>query len=496
MKYALIIIFFQINFLYCQPNQDARMLGLNGAYTTLVDGYNAVGINPANLAIYRGSSINMLNLVFGIGTNSLSIANYNAFNGSNMEDSTDVEYYPKADFYNSFNGRGLRILHNYSMPISLINFSINQFAFTSQFNNYIDIGVPNGFLDLMFYGNPIEKKLIIDMEQYISLTNSYGLTYAHLFDNFSVGITMKYILGLFYMGMESIENPNIVTEITGFNGKNQYLIEQAIGGLGKGLDVGFSTIKSKTGYKFGMSIINLVGDIEWTKDNFIRGKLEPSLINNDYYLRPNEFMYINMVMDSVTGTSFNSSGEPSMYYEMYKVVLVNDLNGIEIDSADLAYVVKYEDSFLLPSGGKYKLKALIGDGDIELNNIGDYSENSKDYSKPFKTRYPMYFRMGMSRKWDNEAVVIVDLITGFSNRFVSSSEWKLSLGTEILRFKDKFFRLGYAFGGLSNKSMSLGYGTKIGNLYFDIGILFNGGLSLETAKGVDFGLGLTWKKDI
>ena len=34
------------------------------------------------------------------------------------------------------------------------------------------------------------------------------------------------------MGMESIENPNITTDITGFTGQNQYIIQQAIGGSG------------------------------------------------------------------------------------------------------------------------------------------------------------------------------------------------------------------------------------------------------------------------
>ena len=100
----------------------------------------------------------------------------------------------------------------------------------------------------------------------------------------------------------------------------------------------------------GLSIINLLGDIEWTHDNLIRKKLEPSLSNSDFYLRPNEFMYINMVMDSVSGTSFSDSGEPSMYYEMYKVVLFEEIDNIEIDSTDLEYIVNYGDSYLLPSG--------------------------------------------------------------------------------------------------------------------------------------------------
>ena len=35
---------------FSQSEQDARMLGMSDAYTTLVTGYNSVGVNPAALA--------------------------------------------------------------------------------------------------------------------------------------------------------------------------------------------------------------------------------------------------------------------------------------------------------------------------------------------------------------------------------------------------------------------------------------------------------------
>ena len=38
--------------------------------------------------------------------------------------------------------------------------------------------------------------------------------------------------------------------------------------------------------------------------------------------------------------------------------------------------------------------------------------------------------------------------------------------------------------------MSMGYGRKLGPLYLDIGMSFNGGFSIETAKGFDFAMGL------
>jgi len=53
--------------------------------------------------------------------------------------------------------------------------------------------------------------------------------------------------------------------------------------------------------------------------------------------------------------------------------------------------------------------------------------------------------------------------------------------------------LGYAIGGITKKSISLGYGRKLGLLYLDIGMSFNGGFTFESAKGVDFAMGLVWQ---
>ena len=68
-KIIAIIIFILSAILFGQPGRDARMLGLNGSYTTLAHGYQSVGVNPANLASYNYRSLNLLNLSLGIGNN-------------------------------------------------------------------------------------------------------------------------------------------------------------------------------------------------------------------------------------------------------------------------------------------------------------------------------------------------------------------------------------------------------------------------------------------
>ncbi len=484
--------------LFGQPNHDARMLGLNGSYTTLASGYHAVGINPANLGSYKSGSINIINISFGFSNNAFSLSNYNAVTGKHLEDTLAINYYPKSQFYDMFGGKGMRFMQSMELPFPVLNFSTSKFAFTSGITTNIDMGMPNGFVDLLLFGNPFGKNISIDFEQFIILNQETGVSYGQSFDGISAGFTLKYILGLFYMGMESLDNPFIRTDITGFTGQNQYLIQQAIGGSGIGLDIGFTTEESEEGLRFGMSIINLLGTVEWRQDHFIREKLENTLKNSagDFYLRPNEFMYVNMVMDSVTGTSFSeTSGDPLIYYEMYKVIPLTNIDTIRVSSADSVLTIELSNgTYLFPSAGKYKLTDLLGDSDEERELDSDYYE---DYStaddNPFKTRQPMYLRMGISRHWKEQAILAADLVTGFSNLYGSSSAWRASMGVEIIRFKGKFLRLGYAVGGVAKKSMSLGYGRNFGNLYWDMGMSFNGGFSLKTAKGFDLAFGLTWQ---
>ncbi len=471
------------------------MLGLNGSYTTLARGYQCIGVNPANLGTYNNRSVNLLNLSLGLSNNALSITNYNAINGAHLEDTLSDTYYPKSQFYDMFGGEGIRLMQSLELPLPILNFSTRRFALTSNFSLNLDMGLPNGLLDLLLFGNPIGSNISIDMEQNTIVTQNIGLSYGHPFNNFSVGFTLKYILGLFYMGMESIDTPFITTDITGFTGRNQYLIQQAIGGSGTGLDIGFTTNESEEGYRFGLSIINLLGTVEWTQDHFIRKKLENTLKNSagDFYLRPNEFMYVNMVMDSVTGTSFSeTSGDPLIYYEMYKVMPLESIDTLPVSNL---VVELSNDNYLYPSGGEYKLTALIGDGDTTFTVTDNYEKYASGSDNPFQTRQPMYLRLGMSREWEEQAILAADLVTGFSNNYGSSTSWRASLGVEIIRFKGQFLRLGYAIGGITKKSMSLGYGRKLGPLHLDIGMAFNGGFSIETAKGFDIAMGLTWQME-
>ena len=69
MKNRVVLILFYVSFIWSQYDQDARMLGLSGAYTNISEGFSCVGINPANLSYNPKFSINIASVNAGFSNN-------------------------------------------------------------------------------------------------------------------------------------------------------------------------------------------------------------------------------------------------------------------------------------------------------------------------------------------------------------------------------------------------------------------------------------------
>ena len=90
MKYILILCF---SILVSQNYQDARMLGLGGAYCTLANGYRAVGVNPANINNGTNSTINIFS------SKSLIMNNFYPLTINISTSSTQVSVRDRSYFY-------------------------------------------------------------------------------------------------------------------------------------------------------------------------------------------------------------------------------------------------------------------------------------------------------------------------------------------------------------------------------------------------------------
>jgi len=58
----IIRLFICINILFAYYKQDPIMIALSGAYNTVAQGYQSVGINPANLSFANGTSVGLFNM--------------------------------------------------------------------------------------------------------------------------------------------------------------------------------------------------------------------------------------------------------------------------------------------------------------------------------------------------------------------------------------------------------------------------------------------------
>ena len=105
----MIIFIILVSIFLSQNNKDARMLGLGGAYTTLANGYRAIGVNPANINTGTNWTANAFSSSTSFSNNFLTIDRYNQINGAHFDNPLASSYYPKANIKNILNGEGIKL---------------------------------------------------------------------------------------------------------------------------------------------------------------------------------------------------------------------------------------------------------------------------------------------------------------------------------------------------------------------------------------------------
>ena len=339
-KLFFILLFFSVSL--SQLSQDARMLALNGAYTTVARGYQCVGVNPANLIYSNGFSMNFLTFNLGAGNNTLSLDVMNDLDGADLENPNAEIYFPKENLSYIFDDDGIIITTDVAFPLPILNFSFQRYAFTTAPKLYTKFGIPSGFVDLLFYGNEIGKDLSIDLPLDVMAVQETGFTYAFSQNDLAFGVTAKYILGYFYSTFESVDSSYFRTDSTAFTGQGSFLMKQAIGGNGFGVDVGMLSREFDNGIQFGGSITNLFGSIKWTQDHFLRSAIDATIqesVPEEYFLRQNEFYYYHLEIDSMNAVNLSSKPIDGMIFRQgYKVIKVSDLTAFNLTEADTLVV--------------------------------------------------------------------------------------------------------------------------------------------------------------
>ena len=449
-----------IGFLWAQgPTPDPRSLGLAGAATSLAEGIHAVAYNPARLAFSaKDFSMNLGGITLGLENDLLSIEKYNLVNGADFIDTLSSDYVDKQAFLDGLPDDGMRIRTNLHLPIPGINWNRGIIAFSSEVVIFGDMGLPKSLFELLMQGNVVGDSLILTLDEELMGAAEWGFSFAVPTGGVAFGFTLKYLQGLFHIGVDQDSSGGyFLTDTTGFKGEGRYLIRQAIGGSGFGLDIGFAT-SEVNGYRLGISLINALGRIRWHGPSITKDLLGDALQGLMPW-RENEYFLYTYRVNEVTGMKF--------------------LQDVPLDSLfqnESYTVVETED-------GLVRSDTLDSDA---------YEELAKEANlKPFTTNYPALFRIGASKRIENFGLLTLDLVTGFQDHLWSSRGWQLAAGVEILRTPSFPIRMGIRYGGPEKQQLGLGFGIHKGPLQFDAAMAFHNGLWLHTTKGISLAFGLT-----
>ncbi len=490
----LLIVFFSL--LVSQGYQDARMLGLGGAYTTLSSGYRAVGVNPANINNGTNWTVNVFSSTSVLSNNFLNIDRYNEINGAHFDNPLASSYYPKEKIQNILQGEGIQLNVSSINLIPGLNFSKDNYAFTSNMITYGDIKFPQAFVDIMFFGNPVGKELDMAFNQSMIAALETGFTYCKEIKQVNIGLTGKYLQGIYYSNMEQLGNAYFKTDTTAFLGNGNYLIKQGLGGSGFAFDIGFSTSEFENGVRFGASIINAFSSMEWNKNTPLRKGLED--IGVDFPVREKEYFFFNFTVDSLNAqTLLTATAQDLFQTDTYKASIINfesipvinpldyneaDLPLFYIDSNNESDIVSSDISVVDPSrvvvleDGRVIIPTeYLSDEDLELFN-----------SSPFKTDYPTFLRFGFSKNFYKEDILLaIDITTGLDDMFYNEEKWKFSLGAEINKNPKIPIRLGVSLGGKDKFRYSFGTGYSFGAMKIDFAYGYIGSFKSSSARGLD-----------
>ena len=413
--------------------RDPRSVALAGATTTIADGLYAVGFNPGLIAFQKEKPfmLQLGGIDFGLGNNYLSMAAMNALSGDTLDSDE------KTTIINRFKSRGGFTFDLFGqLATPGLNYASGNMVLTSNILYMSSYSLPAGMARLMLEGNANNPDIDMTLGLEIMSVHELGFSFAVPFESYAVGFTLKYLQGLFYMGIDpDSSSANFITTPRAVYGSGSYYLRQGFGGSGYGLDIGIAT-KEFNGMRFGVSLINAVGSIGWNKPSFIKDMIDYPLKWGGEQLSDSVAVLYTYQIDSLRADNLSSN---TIFTSSSKIVKNLDENG---------------------------------------------------KVKQFNIRYPAILRFGLSYK-KNDLLISSDLTTGFENRLYANSRWRWAIGVESYRFPSMPLRMGFAWEGMDRTELGLGVGFHGGPIMIDFGFSFRNGMWIHSMKGLNLALGFT-----
>ena len=428
--------------------RDSRSVAMVGATTTIADGIYAVGYNPALIAFQKDKPF-MLQLGgfdFGLGNNYLSLVGMNKLSGDTLDNDEKTFILNRLK-----NSGGLAFNINGQIDLPGINYASGNMAITSNIMYFSSYTIPAGIMKLMLEGNASNPKIDMTFNYEIMAVNETAFSFAVPFESFAIGLSLKYLQGLLYLGVDpDSSSADFITTSKEVYGSGRYYLRSGVGGSGYGLDIGLAT-KEFNGMRFGASLINALGVIKWNSPSFFKDLLAGK---DNKFGNSDDIWHLKW-----DGTALTDS---------VSVIYTYSIDSLRADN--------------LSSDGKgsiFKSKSEV---------VYNLDENNKP--KPFNVRYPALFRIGGSYKKD-DLLISSDLTTGFEDRLYTNSRWRWAIAAELYRFPAMPLRLGFAWEGLDRTELGIGVGFYGGPVMIDIGFAFKHGMWIHTMKGFNLSIGFT-----
>jgi len=444
---------------------DARSMGMAKTYNATSEGVYSIGINPANLMFMKHSVeistvLPLPFLTLRSGTNFVSIDDINYFFGRVNGKPRYLSNSDKKRFEDLFKNGGF-VLANLGMNLfSLsINTGKNIGAFAFSINDVVSarFDFPKALIEIALTGNPIGKEYNLnDAKAKAWWIRDYSFSYAksfknvlpNIFDNFSAGVTFKYVNGYAYVATDTVS--------TTFSTKAD------------------GTITGNAGFRAVTS---------FSKNFGVKYDFQNQTTANSSGFSP-------FPSPAGTGFGFDLGLAASMDHVWRFALSVTDIGNMKWTNNDAQFTAS---------------------GKISINNITDTSQTNELKNKiqgkssnlvEFTTDLPTAFRLGVSYYFDRSHNLIpgtlllaFDYNQGFNNAPGNSKNPRISFGAE---WKPgdwiPFIRTGISFGGIFGFHWGLGLGFNAGPLEFNFATSdFQAVIAPNSARYLSIAFGSRWK---
>jgi len=249
---------------YASGWDDARSIAMAGSYTAVARGYDAIGFNPANLALPddQGTAVQIFGVGSMVNNNAFSMGDYNKYNGAYL---TEAD---KRDILAKIPDEGLRFRGN--SAASMLSFSFGQLAVSTTAEASGSGEVSKDMVDLVFFGNRIGQTIDINGSDgealaHVDLNIAYGRNIKTFeWGDLTAGINVKYIYGIACFDITDA-TASAVTSTDGINSDGSVTVRSAMGGSGFGMDLG-TAATFRGDWIFSAGIRNLISTISWKTD--------------------------------------------------------------------------------------------------------------------------------------------------------------------------------------------------------------------------------------